>query len=255
MMRHTFNRAAWSFVGVLCAGTLLCAAPRAHAGSVLLSRESDLRATGAGDALEYDLSNGTADLERFVDNLLSDRAAPARSSADQDSAPNVAAGGKLAGASAKGSAKAAVDAGAPDAFCDAATNFDIFFSVDQKPAMFRLDAALAAGGDATTGISLRRASAPDDMPLISIDVTADSQSVSRSAELVPGTYGLSVWAFARGTPAESAASYAVSVGLDESQGGSGAPVPLPAAIWGGAVGLSGVALLVRRWRGQARTVT
>src|SRR3954470_5504640 len=211
MMRNPLNRAAWSFVGVLCAGagaaTLLCAAPRAHGGSVLLSRESDLRASGVGEALEYDLSNGTADLERFVDNLLSDRAAPARSSADQDSAPNVASGGKLAGASAKGSAKAAVDAASPDAYCDAATNFDIFFTVDSKPTMFRLDAAMAAGGDATTGISLRRASAPDDMPLISIDVTGESKLLSQATELPPGTYGLSVWAFARGTPAESAASY------------------------------------------------
>jgi hypothetical protein len=190
-----------------------------------------------------------------VDNLLSDRAAPARSSADQDSAPNVAAGGKLAGMSAKGSAKAAVDAGSLDAYCDAATNFDVFFTVDTKPTMFRLDAAMAAGGDATTGISLRRASAPDDMPLISIDVTGESKLLSQATELPPGTYGLSVWAFARGTPAESAASYSVAVGLDEAQGGSGAPVPLPAAIWGGAMGLSGVALVVRRWRGQARTAT
>src|SRR5207237_6733768 len=161
-------------------------------------------------------------------------------------------GGALAGASAKGSAKAAVDAGSPDAYCDAATNFDLFFSVASKPVMFRLDAALAAGGDATSGISLRRSSAPDDMPLISIDVTAESKSGSRAAELAPGTYGLSIWAFARGTPAESAASYAVSVGLDEPQAGSGTPVPLPAAARAGAVGLSLVALLAWRWRRETR---
>ena len=240
-MRHIPLRAAWLSVVVLTA------APLAQAGTVLLSRESDLRASGASASGEYELSNGTADLEAFADSLVSDIGPDATSSAEQHSSPRFGAGGALAGASADGAARAAVATDIIDAFSDAQTDFDLFFSVSDKPALFTLDATLAAGGDATAGVLLRRPRATGDEPVLAIDVSEETRAVRESAVLAPGTYGLSVWAFARGTPAESTASYAVSVALLDAEPGV-TPIPLPAAVWAGAAGLSVVAVMSIRSR-------
>lgn len=240
-MRHTPFTAAWLFVVVFAV------APQVRAGTVLLSRESDLRASGASASGEYELSNGTADLGEFADALVSDVGPVTTSSARQHSTPRFGAGGALAGASADGSARAAVAADIIDAFSDAETDFDLFFSVSERPALFTLDATLAAGGDATAGVILRRPRDTGDEPVLAIDVSEETRAVRESALLAPGTYGLSVWAFARGTPAESTASYAVSVGLLDAEPGV-TPVPLPAAVWGGAAGLSVVAFMVFRSR-------
>jgi hypothetical protein len=245
MIRLIPHPAAW-----LCVVCALASAPRARAGTVLLSRESDLRASGASAGGEYDLSNGTADLSDWSDRLLSDDGAPARSSARQHSAPSLGKGGAFSGAAAEGSARASVDAGVDDAFSDAATDFDLFFTVSDRSALLKIDGTLAAGGDATAGVLVRRATGQGD-PVLALDVSERSQAVNESAVLVPGTYGLSVWAFARGTPDESAASYAVTMTLTDAQAG-GTPMPLPAAAWAGAAGLSAVALLVTRARRKLR---
>jgi hypothetical protein len=236
--------AAW-----LCVVCLL--APAARAGTVLLSRESDLRASGASAAGEYELSNGTADLDDWSDALLSDDGSPARSSAQQHSAPTLDKAGAFAGADAEGSARASLQAGVGDAFSDAATDLDLFFTVSDRSALLKLDGTLGAGGDASAGVLVRRASDSGE-PLLALDVSERSKTVSESAVLPPGTYGLSVWAFARGTPDESTASYALTVTLSEAQAG-GTPMPLPAAAWAGAAGLSAVALLVTRARRKLRS--
>ena len=242
MIRSIPLPAAWLCVVALLAG----AAPRVRAGTVLLSRESDLRATGASAAGEYELSNGTADLSDWSDALLSDEGGPAHSSAQQHSTPRVDKGGVFLGASAAGSARASVDEGAGDAFSDAATDFDLFFTVSDRSAQLKLNGTLAAAGDATTGVLVRRASGSDD-PVLSLDFADRSETVSESAVLAPGTYGLSIWAFARGTPQESSASYDLAVTLSAAQAG-GTPVPLPAAAWVGAAGLSIAALAMARAR-------
>src|SRR4051812_3515716 len=112
MIRH-LPRAA--FVSLVVFVTSL-AASRAAGGLVLLERESDLRATGASAAGDYDLSNGAGDFAPFADDLLSDAALPARSSARQQSAPHFNETGALAGAAADGAARAAVVTDIVDAF-------------------------------------------------------------------------------------------------------------------------------------------
>ena len=239
------SRAAFSFVAIS-----FIAAGAASAGPVLLSRESDIRASGASAAGEYVLSNASADFGPFADGLLSDAAAEARSSARQHSAPQLDPAGALAGASAEGSARAAVDAGAADAFSDAQTGFDLVFRVEGAPATVTFDGTLAASGDASTGVLLHAKGGGAAPPVISIDVAGDSRAVRRSTVLEPGTYGLSVWAFARGTPAESAASYALSLSLEDGEP-SAVPIPLPAALGAGLLGLGAVALLAYRPRAAA----
>lgn len=248
MTRHP-SRAALCFVALFVVGA---GAHCASAGPVLLTRESDIRASGATAAGEYLLSNGSADFAPFTDGLLSDAALPARSSAQQHSEPRLDSAGVLSGASAEGSARASVDAGADDAFSDAETGFDLVFRVDGAPATFTFDGSLAASGDATTGLLLHDKLDPAAAPVIAIDVTEQDQVVRQATVLEPGTYGLSVWAFARGTPAESAASYLVSVSLEDGELGA-VPMPLPVALWGGAAGLSAVALLTYRRRAVKMT--
>ena len=245
MIRPISLPAAW-----LCVVCVLASAPAARAGTVLLSRESDLRASGASAAGEYDLSNGTADLEDWSDALLSDDGSPARSSARHHSAPRLDKAGAFSGATAEGAARASVSAGVDDAFSDAATDFDLFFTVIDKSAMLKLDGTLGAGGDATAGVLVRRATDSGE-PLLALDVSERDETVNQSTVLAPGTYGLSVWAFARGTPQESNASYALNVTLSDAQAG-GTPVPLPAAAWAGAGGLSVVAVFVARARRRSR---
>ena len=242
MIRSIPNPAA----GLCVLIVLASAAPRARAGTVLLSRESDLRASGASAAGEYDLSNGTADLSEWSDGLFSDDGAPARSSAQQHSTPRVDKAGAFLGASAEGEARASVDAGVDDAFSDAASGFDLFFTVADKSALLKLDGTLTAGGDATAGLLVLRPSDSGEA-LLSFDIADRSESVSESVVLVPGTYGLSLWAFARGTPGESSASHNVTVTLSDAQAG-GTPVPLPAAAWAGAAGLAVVAMAIARTR-------
>ena len=243
MIRNSFRVSPFCVAFVVIAA----AAPAASAGPVLLARASDIRASGATAAGEYRLSNGSADFAAFSDGLLSDAALPARSSAQQHSEPRLDSAGVLSGASAEGSARAAVDAAAADAFADAETGFDLVFRVEGGPATFTFDGTLAASGDATSGVLLHPKDGTAAPAVIEIDVSGDSQAVRQSTVLEPGTYGLSVWAFARGTPQESTASYALSASLEEGEPGV-VPMPLPAAVWAGIVGLSGVAVLTYRRR-------
>ena len=223
------------------------AASRAAAGPVLLARESDIRASGASAAGEYQLSNGSADFAAFTDGLLSSDAAAARSSAQQHSLPQVDAAGALSGASAEGSARASVDAGADDAFSNAETDFDLVFRVDGAPAVFTFDGTLTASGDASTGVVLHPKDDDEAPPVFSLDVADEARTVRQSTVLEPGTYGLSVWAFARGTPGESAASYLMAVSLTDGAPGV-VPMPLPGAVWVGSIGLAVVGCLTYRAR-------
>ena len=64
-------------------------------------------------------------------------------------------------------------------------------------------------------------------------------------KLAPGTYGVSAWAFVRGTPDASSATYSINltVAADASPGPGPVPMPLPAAAWGG-LGLFGIVTVV-----------
>ena len=221
--------AACSFLGV---SAVVFASP-AFGGSTLVSRESGLRASGASAAGEYDLSNGSLDFDVFDDNLLSDDTS-ARSMARQHSLPRLGAeSNAFHGATADGAARAAVDASAADAFSSAESDFDLVFRVDGDPARVRLEYSIDASGDATTGVRLYDVETLE--PAVLHEVSGDSREYNGEQVLRPGVYGLSVWAFVRGTPQDSAASYRVDVSL--AAGGEGpppvTPMPLPSGAWAG----------------------
>ena len=223
--------AACSFLGF---SAVVVASP-AFGGSVLVSRESGLRASGASAAGEYNLSNGTADFEVFDDNLLGDDAASAaRSMARQRSQPRLdGAGGTFHGASAEGAARAAVDGAAADAFSEAESDFDLVFRVDGEPARVLLRCAMDASGDATTGLRLYDVETLE--PAVVHEVSGESRQFDGEQVLRPGVYGLSVWAFVRGTPQDSAAAYRVDVSLSAAgqEPPPVTPMPLPPGAWAG----------------------
>ena len=218
----------------------------ALAGPTLVSRESGLRATGFSAAGEYNLSNGSGDFDLFADSVRSDDAAAARSRAEQNSLPRLdGATGAFAGALADGAAHAAVDPAATDAAASAESDFDLVFRVEGEPAVVRLNCNLAASGDGTAGFKLY--DTVTLQPAFSDEVTADSRAAGGEQKLAPGTYGVSAWAFVRGTPDASSATYSINltVAADASPGpGPGpVPMPLPAAAWGG-LGLFGIVTVV-----------
>jgi hypothetical protein len=211
----------------LCAGTAL-------AGPTLVSRESGLRATGFSAAGEYNLSNGSGDFDLFADSVRSDDAAAARSRAEQNSLPRLdGATGAFAGALADGAAHAAVDPAATDASASAESDFDLVFRVEGEPALVRLNCQLAAAGDGTAGFKLY--DTVTLKPAFSDEVSADNRAAGGEQTLAPGTYGVSAWAFVRGTPDASSATYSINltVAADASQGPGPVPMPLPAGVWGG----------------------
>jgi hypothetical protein len=248
MIRNNpFRAARW--VGVL----ILAAAPAGPAlgGVVLLSRDSDVRASGASAAGEYQLTNGSGTFDAFTDGLLSDGAAAARSAAQQHSSPTLGADGGLSGATAEGSVRAAVDADVADAFSDAQSDFGLVFRVEDRPALMTFETTLAAAGDAAAAFSIHDAVDGETLPVFSLELADDTQTMRDTALLSPGTYGLSVWAFARGRPGESFAAYTLRVSIHGGDGGAPptpSPVPLPGAVWGGLAGLSVVGVLVARAR-------
>src|SRR5437867_2880815 len=233
--RAPLRTLGWLVLGL--SGTFL--ARPALAGPTLVSRESGLRAAGVSAAGEYNLSNGSGDFGTFADSVGSDNAADAaRSRAEQNSSPRLdGAAGAFAGDSAAVAARAAVDATSADAYASAESDFDLVFRIEGNPARVLLDCTLGATGDATAGVKLYDTQTLE--PAFSDEVSADSRASRGEKILAPGTYGVSVWAFVRGTPDNSSATYSVNLSLaSDAPTPSPVPMPLPAALWGGAVTLA-----------------
>jgi hypothetical protein len=221
-------------------------------GSVLVSRESGLRASGASAAGEYNLSNGSGDFDAFTDNIHSDDAASAaRSMAQQHSMPRLDGSGAFGGAMAKGTVRAAVDASASDAFSSAESDFDLVFRVTGEPARVLLQCSMDAAGDGTAGLKLYDVQTLNHT--FADEVSGDSREFSGEEVLKPGVYGLSVWAFVRGTPADSTATYDINLSLAAGAAEEPPPVvtpmPLPSGAWTGLATMlvvGGTAMRVRR---------
>ncbi len=245
MMRHTPRRTAALRVACLTAA-LVCAAPVARGAAVFVSRRSDLRASGATAAGEYQLSNASDDADDFADWLSSDEAAAAHSAADQRSAPRLKADGGLAGADAEGSVMAAVDAGAADAFADAESTFDLVFRVEDAVTLLTFDGALSAAGDGTAAVRVYDVETGDS-PL-SEEVSDAERPLSGRTLLAPGTYGLSAYAFARGSGSPGTAFFTVQFALQDAPAPGPVPMPLPAGAVAGLFGLAAVAGLKIRAR-------
>lgn len=224
MVRECFNR----WVCCLIALSSVLATTAARGASILVSRQSDIRATGASAAGEYRLSNGAGDNALFSDALHSDDSAVAHSSARQYSQPLVGAGGVFAGAKADGSVRAAVWPGVADAFSDAETDFALVLRVERTPTLITLACTLGASGDGSAAISLTDRSNPEASPVLAAEVANDTRTLGETKLVPPGTYDLSAWGFARGIAEESSAYFTLDLTVQDSQP-TVVPMPLPAS--------------------------
>ena len=82
-----------------------------HAGTILLARESTIRATGRAGSADFDLLDGSKDFNGFADvvDTASAGVMGPRVAANQHSRPAMGDGDDFTGAYAEGSASAAAD--------------------------------------------------------------------------------------------------------------------------------------------------
>src|SRR5688500_7058630 len=119
-MKHLTPRALMMFLASL----LLIGPGLAEAGSVLLTRESTVRAAGNDGSADFSLEEGALDFDGFsdmVDTVDAGVTGP-RVSANQNSRPTMAGDGGFAGAYAEGSATVAAQL---MDYAEAASAFDL----------------------------------------------------------------------------------------------------------------------------------
>ena len=225
----------------------------ARAGSVLLSRESSISASGGDGAALYDLHDGSDDFDGFsdtIDTLEAGMGGP-RVSANQNSRPSVGQDGTFAGAYAEGSATVA---GEPDASAAAVSAFDLTFEVIGEPSLVSVGGSVGAVGNATTSLSLSNQETGEI--LLAQELIAspdgDGRSIEHSKWVQPGVYELLVLANVNCAPDESMAYYAVSLRV-EPDGDGATAIPLPPAVWSAAATLA-AAVGARGWRRLRRRV-
>lgn len=240
-MRNPSTRAVIIGLGIL--GTL--AVPAARAGTILLSRESSIRATGTAGAPGggFNLTDGSEDFNGFADMVDSVDAGVTgpRVAANQHSRPSVDSTSAFTGAFAEGSATAEADENAGDNNAEAVSNFDLTFEVLGAPSMLNFGGTAGVSGNGSTTICLSNESTGE--VVLSQELmpgSEDGQSLEHKAVLSPGVYELTVNALVTGIPSESSAYYTVSLSLAPVLDGSGdgdggaSPIPLPPAVWSAA---------------------
>jgi hypothetical protein len=223
----------------------LCGPEAARAGSVLLSRESTIRASGGDGSAEYDLHGASDDFDGFSDTIDTFDAGMGgpRASANQNSRPALGADGAFAGAYAEGSATVE---GESEAFAEAASAFDLTFEVTGEPSWVSVGGSVGAFGNATTSVSLCNQVTGE--VLLAQELMAspggDGRSIDHSKMLQPGVYELLITANVNCAPDESMAYYAVNLRLEP---GAATAIPLPPAAWS-AAGTLAAAGFIRGWR-------
>jgi len=240
----------------------------AHAGAVLLSRQSSLQAEGAGSPSGFDLTDGTTSFDSYANDLSNANAgAPATSNAHQFSQPETA-GQAFQGAYAEGTVQANLNSAKATAL--AKSVFDLTFEVTQTPVQYTFGGAFGSAGSGTTVAELTNLKSPGDSIFM---MTTDSShgashEMDKQGFLPPGTYGLKVWANTPGTSASSSAYYTVNLSLNSvsnpvkagghataaplgsggPQGGGVAAAPVPPAAWTGLMMLGGLSVMMFRSR-------
>jgi hypothetical protein len=221
----------------------LFAAPAAEAGTVLLARESTIRASGTAGAPGggYNLQDGSEDFNGFADAVDSADAGVTgpRVAANQHSRPSTNADAGFTGAFAEGSATAEADEDAGDTNAEAVSHFDLKFQVLGAPSMINFGGTAGVSGNGSTTICLSNESTGD--VVLSQELmpgSGDGQTIEHSTVLNPGVYELTVSALVTGIPSESMAYYTVSLSIaplaGEDGGGGANPIPLPPALWSAA---------------------
>lgn len=231
-------------LGVL---TGLLAGSSAHAGTVLLARESTIRASGTAGAPGggFNIVDGSEDFNGFADSVDSVDAGVTgpRVSANQHSSPSLGTNDQFTGAFAEGSANADADENAGDNNAEAVSNFDLRFQVLGTPSMANFGGTVGVSGNGSTTIALQNHTTGE--LVLSQELmpgSGDGQTIEHSTVLNPGVYELSVNANVTGIPSESMAYYTISLSLapilnNDTDGGGGGgvtPIPLPPALWSAA---------------------
>jgi hypothetical protein len=251
--------------------SMLTIASPAHAGAVLLSRQSTLQAAGGGKTVGYDLTDGTTNFDDYANDISNSAGAWATSSAHQFSEPQ-AIGNLLQGAYAEGTVQASRSVS--DGTATARSVFDLTFEVTQTPVQYTIGGAFGSAGSGVTVAELTNLKSPGDAVFITTTDASHgpSHEIDKQGFLPPGTYGLKVWANTPGTSASGSAYYTVNLTLDPVSGGSGgkpvskgsvmphgtgaAAAPLPPAVWTGLMMLGGMGVMMFRSRsdgGMSRT--
>lgn len=258
-MGHTTLRGA--FLGLAVAVVFSGGGTRtAHAGTVLLARESSIRASGTAGSGDFDLTDGSHDFNGFADmvDTSSSGVTGPRAAANQHSRPALSAADGFTGAFAEGSASAALAEGAaPADVASALSNFDLTFEVLGVPSMVTFGGSVGVSGNGSTSVELSNETTGE--VLLAQELLAgegESQSIEHSTLLLPGVYELSVAASVNGEPNESMAYYAVNLMLAPVTGsGVGpTPIPLPPALWSAAA-VFGAGAATRGWRRLTRRGT
>lgn len=257
-MRHS-TLGVWALV----CGVLLSAGPAAEAGSVLLTRESTIRASGnaggSGDGGDYELADASDDFSDFANAIdTADAGLPGpRVAANQNSRPSVRQDGSFAGAYAEGGASVAGD---PGDFAEAASAFDLTFEVLGSPAKLTAGGSVGLTGVGSTAVLLTNRDTGE--VVLMQELMGGSQpaghAIDHSSVLMPGRYDLQLTANVSGMPQdESMAYYTMSLTLSEADVAPNVtPVPLPPAVWS-AAGTLAAAGLARAWGlfGRGRRAT
>jgi hypothetical protein len=248
------RRAASLFICVTVIAAALCLGDTTRAGTVLLSRESNISATGTDGSA---LSDGSQDFNGFADAVDTADAGVVgpRLTANQHSRPSMDETAGFTGAFAEGSASAEADRSTGDKPGLAVSNFDLTFQVLGAPSLVSFGGSVGVSGDGSTTVELSNESTGEILlaeELLPGD--EDGQSIQHSTVLQPGVYELSVEAAANADAGESMAYYTVSLSisaLTDDGGGGVTPIPLPAAVWS-AVSVLGAGGLIRATRAIRR---
>lgn len=230
------------------AAALLTGPAAAEAGSVLLTRESTIRAEGNDGSADFALQEGAVDFDGFsdtVDTIDAGVTGP-RVSANQNSRPSLDDVGGFAGAYAEGSATVAAQL---MDYAEAASAFDLTFEVMGEPSMVSVGGSVGVVGNGTTSVSLSNQVTGEVLLVQELTASPDGEgrAIDHSKMLDPGVYELMVTANVSGAPDEGMAYYTVSLSLGAADNGGGAtPVPLPPAVWS-AAGMLLAAGAARGW--------
>jgi hypothetical protein len=210
----------------------------ARGGTVLLSRDSSISATGtAGDTGEYALTDGSQDFNGFADVVDTSSAGfdCPRVSANQHSQPALSGDAAFTGAYAEGSVSTEAAAKGSDmAPAEALSNFDLKFQIVGEPSQAIFGGAVGVSGNGSAAVTLSNESTGEvvlEKLLLAGD--GDGEQIEHSAVLEPGVYSLSIEAHANGQPDESMAYFSVNLSLAPvDDGGEGAhAIPVPPATW------------------------
>lgn len=210
----------------------------ARGGTILLTRDSTIRASGKAGSADFDLLDGSHAFDGFSDlvDTVDAGVSARRVAANQHSTPAVSAADGFIGAFAEGSASAEFSEGLADE-ARAMSTFDLTFQILGVPSVVNFGGSVGLTGHGSASVSLSNEVTGDI--LLSqqlLDGASEGQQIEHSTVLTPGVYALSVMARVDGESSESMAYYSVSLSLSPfaDEDGGPTPIPLPAALWSAA---------------------